>query len=77
MSTTLQPTKKGTKMKIVKQKGLNNPWLSYLKTKEEKDEYLKPRPLLSTHLFDWECVMQLGHEEKMKIYSHGVSSWSY
>ena len=45
-----------------------DPVLSSLRTKEQRNMYfaLKARPVLSTRLFDWDCVCELGYEQEMK-----------
>ena len=68
METPNAPTKSGPRTKVTAKRGHTASVLSSLCTKEQRNRYLalKARPVLSTRLFDWDCVRELGYEEEMK-----------
>ena len=68
METLNVPTKSGLRTKATAKRSHPDPMLSSLRTKEQRNMYfaLKARSILSTRLFDWDCVRELGYEEEMK-----------
>ena len=68
MSTSKEPRKKGTKLKILHKRDPHDLLLSSPVIKEQKERYflLKSHMILSTQFFYWECMRELGYEDELR-----------